>query len=361
MTPSTSTTKSARRIVLTLLAVLGTVGAGAFAYAAAVKADFTIAASPASITVTQGQTATYTATIQRQNFTDPVALSVTGLPAASKATFSTSPLTGTTGSSALKIATNHQGTTPTGTYTLTIKGTAGKLVKSTTVTLGVQSATQPSFALNVAPTSNTVAKGQDASYKVSVVRSGGFTGPVQLATSGLPSGATAGYDVNPVPSTGADSIMTVNTDASNTGTFALTITGTSGTLTRTTSATLIVNAPTPFKIAGNLTTALSPGNGSALDLAITNPFNYDLKVTALTVSIGDSANGGCSSLRNFEARQIAAGQLPLTVPAGTTRTLDQLGVVNRYKPQVNMLETHVNQDACLGTQFKLQYSATGTK
>ena len=360
MTPSTSTTKSARRIVLTLLAVLGTIGAGAFAYAA-VRADFTIAAAPASVTVTQGDTATYTVTIQRQNFTDPVALSVTGLPAAGRATFSTSPLTGTTGSSTMKVATNHQGTTPPGTYTLTVKGTAGKLAKSTTVKLVVQSATQPSFALNVAPTSHTVAKGQDASYKVSVVRSGGFAGPVQLSVSGLPSGATASYDVNPVPSTGTDSILTVDTDAANTGTFALTITGTSGSLTRTSGATLVVNAPTPFKIAGNLTTALSPGNGSALDLAITNPFNYDMRVTALTVSIADSANAACSSLRNFEAKQIAAGQLPLTVPAGTTRTLDQLGVANRYKPQVNMLETHVNQDGCLGTQFKLQYSATGTK
>ena len=362
MTPSTRTKKSARRIALTLLAVLATIGAGAFAYAAAVKPDFTIAASPALVTVTQGQTASYTVTTQRQSFADPIAFSVTGLPAATKATFSTSPLTSSTATTTLKVVTNHQGTTPVGTYTLTITGTAGRTARSTTVKLGVQSAAQPSFALNLTPTSRTVSKGQDATYSISVVRSGGFAGPVTLGVSGLPSGASHSFDVNPVPSDGTSSILSIDTDSASTGTFVLTITGTGSIGPRTTTATLVVNQQTSFRLAGSVPSPLAPGQSRPIDVAITNPYSFGLKVTALSVSVADfESNPGCRPLRNFAAKQIAAASLPLLVPAGQTRTLEQLGVHNRSKPQLAMLETNTLQDVCKGAQVKLQYSAVGTK
>ena len=69
---------------------------------------------------------------------------------------------------------------------------------------------------------------------------------MNLSTSGLPANATASF--NPATVTGAgSSTLTVNA-AANTpaGSPTLTITGTSGTLTRTATAGLVVNAaPTP--------------------------------------------------------------------------------------------------------------------
>ena len=100
------------------------------------NADFTISASPSSITVTRGKSAVYTVTVaSQQGFGGTVKLSVTGLPSRSNATISPSSLTGG-GTSALTVKTNKNSTV--GSYTLTISGVSGSLNHSTTVTLKLQ-------------------------------------------------------------------------------------------------------------------------------------------------------------------------------------------------------------------------------
>lgn len=98
--------------------------------------DFSIAASPASQTVTRGSSTTYNVTVGALNgFTGTVALSVSGLPSRTTATFNPSSIAGS-GSSTLTITTANK--TPAGTKTLTITGTSGTLSHSTQVTLVVQ-------------------------------------------------------------------------------------------------------------------------------------------------------------------------------------------------------------------------------
>jgi uncharacterized membrane protein len=93
----------------------------------------------------------------------------------------------------------------------------------------------------------SIKQGTSGSYTVTVTRTGGFTGAVQLSVSGLPSGVTAVFSPN--PATGTTSTLTVTAAATAaTGSFALTITGTSGTLSHAASATLVV---TPGCINGN--------------------------------------------------------------------------------------------------------------
>jgi subtilisin-like proprotein convertase family protein len=104
--------------------------------------DFTISATPASQTVTQGGSTSYTATVTSVNgFSSATTLSVSGLPSGASAGFSPNPVTppagGSTGST-LSVTT--AAGTPAGTYTLTITGTSGALSHSTTVSLVVQSA-----------------------------------------------------------------------------------------------------------------------------------------------------------------------------------------------------------------------------
>lgn len=98
----------------------------------------------------------------------------------------------------------------------------------------------PDFSLSASPASQTVLPGASTTYTVTVSRTGGFTGSVTLSASGLPAGATASFSPNPNAS--GNSTLTVGTAATTpTGSYAFTITGTSGTLTRTTSATLVVD------------------------------------------------------------------------------------------------------------------------
>lgn len=99
----------------------------------------------------------------------------------------------------------------------------------------------PSFALAVTPASQTVAAGQGTSYTVTLSRSGGFTGSVQLRVGGLPNQTSASFTPNPV--SGTTSTLTVHTKRqTRAGTYTLTVTGTSGSLAASAQATLVVTS-----------------------------------------------------------------------------------------------------------------------
>lgn len=127
-------------------------------------------------------------------------------------------------------------TTPSASYTLTVTGTGGGLIRSTTVTLVVGT---PSFTLSASPSSRTVRQGRSTSYTITVVPSGGFSGPVALSlTSGLPSGAS--YSFNP-SSTATSSTLSVTTlRTTPAGTYHLAVKGMSGGLTSTTTVSMTV-------------------------------------------------------------------------------------------------------------------------
>jgi subtilisin family serine protease len=201
--------------------------------------DFAVSATPASQSVVQGASTTYTATVTPSGgFTGAVTFSASGLPSGAAAIFNPGSVT-TSGSSTMTVTT--ASSTPTGSYVVTITGTSGSLTHSTTVTLVVTAPSAPSFTLSATPTSRTITRGSSTTYTANITRSGGFTGAVSFTVSGLPAGATGTFSPN--PATGASSTLTVaTTTTAATGTFAVTITGTSGALTRTTSVTLVVNA-----------------------------------------------------------------------------------------------------------------------
>jgi subtilisin family serine protease len=97
----------------------------------------------------------------------------------------------------------------------------------------------PDFMLSISPANQSAVQGQSTSYTVAVNRTGGFSGSVSLSVTGLPSAASGTFSPN--PATGNSSTLTVTTSTTTpTGSFALTISGVSGSLTRTALATLVV-------------------------------------------------------------------------------------------------------------------------
>jgi len=99
-----------------------------------VAADFSISAVPASLTIARGGNALYSVSIGPAGFSGSVTLSVSGLPK-----FATAKFTGSVanaGTSALTVNTNRN--IAPGTYRLTVTGTAGTRVHSTSITLVVQ-------------------------------------------------------------------------------------------------------------------------------------------------------------------------------------------------------------------------------
>jgi len=201
--------------------------------------DFSVSATPASRTVVQGAGTTYTATITPSGgFTGTVTFSASGLPTGATASFNPASVT-TSGSSTMTVTTS--ATTATGSHPITITGASGSLIHSATVTLVVDAPATADFTLSASPASHTIRRGTSTTYTVTIARTGGFAGSVNLSASGLPAGAADSFAPN--PAAGTASTLTVTTARSTAvGTYPVTITGTDGALTRTTSMTLVVRA-----------------------------------------------------------------------------------------------------------------------
>jgi Immune inhibitor A-like, MAM domain len=192
------------------------------------------------------------------------------------------------------------------------------------------------FALSASPASAAVTQGNTAGYTVTITPSGGFTGAVSLSASGLPAGATATFSPN--PATGTSSALSIATATTTpTGSFPITITGMSGSLTHTTSVTLVVQAtpvadftigvsPTSVSVvqggSGSTTTTITSVNGfsSATTLSVSGlPAGVTAAFSANPVT--PAAGGTASSTLTLTAATTAAtGTFTLTV-SGTSATL----------------------------------------
>src|SRR5215813_7372242 len=198
--------------------------------------DFSISATPASQTVTAGNGASYTATIGALNgFAGAVNLGVSGLPSGATATFNPATVNGS-GPSTLTVITSS--TTPFGTYTLTVTRTSGTLTHSTTVTL-VVTGLNPDFTVSATPSSRTITHGSSTTYTVTVGSLNGFTGAVSLSATGLPTRTTATFNPASVTGLGTSTLTITTRSRTPVGTFTLTITGTSGSLSHSTTVTLV--------------------------------------------------------------------------------------------------------------------------
>ncbi len=106
--------------------------------------DFSLSASPSSVSVVQGNTATSTITVTDVGgFTGSVTLSASGLPSGVTASFGTNP---TTSTSVLTFTASSTATL--GTATVTVTGTSGTLTHTTTISLTVNSSAAQNLIVN---------------------------------------------------------------------------------------------------------------------------------------------------------------------------------------------------------------------
>ena len=210
--------------------------------------DFGIACDPASMSVAQGGTGTSTCTVTSLNgFSAAVDLSGSWMGAAPTGVVPTlpSPITPPSGGIATSILTIAASSgASTGPFTYRVTGTSGALVHTADVAVQINAGTAD-FAITVSPSSMSLSPGASAPSTITVQSVGVFTAPVDLTSSGAPAGLNLVFGTTPVtpPAGGmASSVLTVTVAGAPVGSYPITITGTSGALTRTATLTVEVVA-----------------------------------------------------------------------------------------------------------------------
>src|SRR5438105_1380517 len=239
--------------------------------------DFSISASPTSLSLVQGTSgSTSISTGVTSGTAGTVSLAVSGVPSGASA--SLTPTSVSAGSSAtLNVSA---GSAAAGTYTLTVTGTEGSVTHTTTVQLTV-TAPGPNFTISASPSSVSLVQGASGSSTISttVVGSGGT---ISLTVSGTPSGASASVTPTSV-SAGSSATLNVNAGSAAAGAYTLTVTGTEGSVTHTTTVQLTVTAPTK---STTTTTLSSSPNPSLVGQTVT--FTATVTSTSSTIPNGET-------------------------------------------------------------------------
>jgi subtilase family serine protease len=244
---STATTGSSTVTITGTSGSLTATTTVALTVSATATPNFTIAASPASVTVTQGAAGTSTVTITSTGgFNSATTLSATGLPAGVTAAFSTNPVTPAANGSATSTLTLTASSSATvGAATVTITGTSGSTTHSTTIALTVNASSgTKNFTLSLSPSSFTIDERGTVSTTLTVTSVNGFNSAVDLSVNEFPSGVSATASANPVtPPANGSVTVTITWSATRrapTGTTTIDLIGTSGSLTNETPVSITV-------------------------------------------------------------------------------------------------------------------------
>ncbi len=269
--------------------------------------DFSLSASPTSLTLGPGVGGTSTITVTPSGaFAGAVALSISGVPAGASASFSPATTTSTS------VLTINAGTASAGSYPLTVTGTSGALTHTTTVTLVV---TPPGdFALSASPTSVTAQQGGSGNTTITVTPQNGFASAVTLSLSGLPAGATGSF--NPV-STTTTSVLTLGAGTAAPGTYAITVIGTSGTLTHGTTVTFVVSpaAQPAFSLSASpASRSIRRGRSTTYTVTITRTGGF---TGAVALSLSGQGTGVTGS---FNPASVTGTSSTLTVTVANNAT-----------------------------------------
>ncbi len=297
--------------------VLPTTGSGV-----APNPDFSLTASPSSQSVQVGSSTNYALTITGTNgFSGSVNLSASGLPNGATASFNPSPVNGS-GTSQLTVATT--GSVAPGNYPFTVTATSGSLTHNVNLTLVVGAAAD--FSLSLMPTSQSVQPGSSVNYTTTITAQNGYSAATNLTVTGLPTAATAKFTPQSITGSGTAQLTISTSTTTPTGSYSIAITGSSGTLSHSASATLVVSAAADFAITATPSSqSIQPGASTAYTVNINGQNGYAgvANLTASGLPSGATAafnptsvNGtGSSQLTVTTVGSTPAGTYPLTITA----------------------------------------------
>ena len=223
------------------------------------------------------------------------------------------------------------------------------------VSLTTPAPASPNFFLSTSLSSMTMTQGTSSTNTLTITPQFGFNGNVSLSASGLPTGVTASFNPTTTATTSTLSLTAASTAA--VGTFPLTITGTSGSLTNTATIFLIVNPQGSFTISvapTGLTVPQGSSGTSTITVALQGGFNgtINLSVSGLpngvTASFNPSSTTTTSSLTLSASATAATGTVAVTV-TGSSLGLTSTATLNLTVTQVILPLPSVWLDGDIGS------------
>lgn len=297
--------------------------------------EFVPTAVPDSLTLSSGaRSASLIYLTALGGFTESVTLTVGGLLAFTTAQWQANPVR-PTASTWLSVTTSSN--TPSGTYTLTITGTARSQIHTVTIGLQVQ---QPDFTLMSAPPLRAVTAGESAAYTASLTATDGFTRGVSLEVGGLPAHASAVWQTNPITPTASAALTVTTMTETPAGSYTLTITGTAGSLVHTATVTLQVSSASILNFeltAAPLLRAVKAGESAAYTafLTATGGFTH-----GVWLAVGGLPSNASIAWQTNPITPTASTALTVTTVTGTpsgSYTLVMTGTENGLRHSVTMV------------------------
>ncbi len=194
----------------------------------------------------------------------------------------------------------------------------------------------PDFTVGVAPASLSLAQGASGNATATVTSLNGFSSSVGLSCSGLPAGASCTFappSVTPPANGSVPSTLTVSTAATTpAGTYALAVTGVSGSLTRSATLSLTVTSTAPVTV---VFTSIGAEDGR-------------IQESTETSNVGGTVNTASSNTTALRVGDAAADQQfksvvsfdTSSIPDGATITSATLRLVRGSLTGTNPFTTH---------------------
>jgi len=248
--------------------------------------DFSLGLSPASVTVKQGEAATFQVLI---SYSDPsysgttINIQVSGLGPAMNYQVIPSPPT-------LRVSTSSS--TPPGSYPITLIGSAKGVKHQAKALLAVKAVQSFDFSISASPAQRTIIPGASTTSTVTVGLLSGTSQNVALKVTGAPKGVSA--SLNPKSGTPKfSSILSITTTASvASGQYTLTITGTAGTTSHPTTFMLTVGQSPDFRIDVNPPSQTSTQGGTTTyQISVVGLNGFNSQVTLSVSGLPSDANG----------------------------------------------------------------------
>jgi uncharacterized membrane protein len=235
------------------------------------------------------------------------------------------------------------------------------------------------FSVNISPASANLAKGGNTSVTANIAAQGGFSGTVQLALTGAPTGVTASLSSTSVNSSGNPTISVTASSSATAGTYTITLWAASGSLSHSANFSLAVGNSSgnpDFSISAtpaSQTVGIGQSTSFSVSVAALNGFTGNVSLTASGLPSGMQAGfvpasistSGTAILNISTTNSVAAGTYTLTIGGtnGTTShstTVSVTVTANAPPPDFSISATPSSQTVTAGNSTSFTVSVAGS-